>query len=40
VCSRRDLVAKVFFAHYDPRFRDNEHRTAASEPVRGGPHSG
>jgi DNA-binding CsgD family transcriptional regulator len=39
VRSRRDLVAKVFFAHYEPRFRDNEHRAVAGKPVRGGPHS-
>ena len=37
VRSRRDLVGKVFFAHYEPRFRDNEHRVAAEKPVRGGP---
>lgn len=37
VRSRRDLVAKVFYAHYEPRFRDNEHRAADDKPVRGGP---
>lgn len=37
VRSRRDLVGRVFFAHYEPRFRDNEHRVAQSKPVRGGP---
>jgi DNA-binding CsgD family transcriptional regulator len=40
VRSRRDLVAKIFFAHYEPRFRDNEHRTVGDKPVRGGPKSG
>jgi hypothetical protein len=40
VRSRRDLVARVFFAHYEPRFRDNEHRTIAGRPVRGGHQSG
>ncbi len=37
VRSRRDLVGKVFFAHYEPRFRDNEHRVVENRPVRGGP---
>lgn len=37
VRSRRDLVATVFFTHYEPRFRDNEDRVARSRPVRGGP---
>jgi DNA-binding CsgD family transcriptional regulator len=40
VRSRRDLVAKVFYAHYEPRFRDNENRAAGDKPVRGGPKSG
>ena len=37
VRSRRDLVGKVFFAHYEPRFRDNERRVINGQPVRGGP---
>ena len=37
VRSRRDLVGKVFFAHYEPRFRDNERRVAQNKPIRGGP---
>jgi DNA-binding CsgD family transcriptional regulator len=37
VRARRDLVTKIFFAHYEPRLRDNEHRTAANLPLRGGP---
>jgi DNA-binding CsgD family transcriptional regulator len=37
VRSRRDLVGKVFFAHYEPRFRDNEKRADAERPLRGEP---
>jgi DNA-binding CsgD family transcriptional regulator len=37
VRTRRDLVTKIFFAHYEPRLRDNEQRTAANKPLRGGP---
>ena len=37
VRSRRDLVGKVFFAHYEPRFRDNERRVEHQKSMRGGP---
>jgi DNA-binding CsgD family transcriptional regulator len=37
VRSRRDLVTKIFFAHYEPRLRDNEQRTATNRPLRGEP---
>jgi len=37
VRSRRDLVAKMFFAHYEPRLRDNEQRATGGIPLRGGP---
>ncbi len=36
VHSRRDLVSKVFFAHYEPRLRDNERRAERELPLRGG----
>jgi DNA-binding CsgD family transcriptional regulator len=37
VRSRRDLVGTIFFAHYEPRFRDNESRVRVGSPMRGGP---
>ena len=37
VSSRRDLVGKVFFSHYEPRLRENEERASDGRPVRGGP---
>ncbi|HEY0811991.1 MAG TPA: helix-turn-helix transcriptional regulator [Pseudonocardia sp.] len=37
VRSRRDLVGKIFYQHYEPRFRDNEQRTLANTPMRGDP---
>ena len=37
VRSRGDLVARLFFTHYEPRFRDNELRVSAGRPMRGGP---
>lgn len=37
VRSRRDLVGKIFFSHYEPRVRDNEDRVLADLPLRGGP---
>ncbi len=40
VRSRRELVAQIFFAHYEPRLRDNEQRTLTSRPLRGGPAGG
>jgi DNA-binding CsgD family transcriptional regulator len=40
VQSRRDLVGKIFFTHYEPRVRDNEERAATGRPLRGGPYRG
>lgn len=37
VRSRRDLVGRVFFTHYEPRLRDNERRIQVVKPLRGGP---
>ncbi|WP_280339643.1 helix-turn-helix transcriptional regulator [Nocardia neocaledoniensis] len=39
VHSRRELIGKVFFAHYEPRLRDNEHRARDEQPLRGEPWS-
>ncbi|MBA2560914.1 MAG: helix-turn-helix transcriptional regulator, partial [Propionibacteriales bacterium] len=40
VRSRRELVAVAFQRHYEPRVRDNEHRTTAGLPSRHGPMPG
>jgi DNA-binding CsgD family transcriptional regulator len=40
VRSRRELIGRVFFAHYEPRVRDNEQRVMVGQPLRGGPAAG
>jgi predicted ArsR family transcriptional regulator len=40
VRSRRELIGRVFFAHYEPRLRDNEQRAIVGQPLRGGPAAG
>jgi DNA-binding CsgD family transcriptional regulator len=37
VRARRELVGRVFLAHYEPRLRDNERRVREGRPIRGGP---
>jgi DNA-binding CsgD family transcriptional regulator len=37
VRSRRELVGRVFFSHFEPRLRDNEQRVLDDKPVRGQP---
>jgi DNA-binding CsgD family transcriptional regulator len=39
VRSRREIVTKIFLAHYEPRLRDNECRVVTDHAVRGGPKS-
>jgi DNA-binding NarL/FixJ family response regulator len=39
VCSRLELVGRIYFDHYEPRVRDNERRAINEQPVRGGPMS-
>jgi hypothetical protein len=34
---RPELTGKIFFSHYEPRFRDNERRVAIDRPMRDGP---
>ena len=37
VCSRPELVGRIYFDHYEPGVRDNERRAINEQPVRGGP---
>lgn len=35
--TRRQLLARLFFDHFEPRVRDNESRVSAGRFIRGGP---